>query len=93
MAQGRCAGCGRTDSVRKISQHIINCPEYSRLFQTDRARCLTPAAEYERYRIEDNSALAKAGRRGERLSVRFAEINRHQAASERRWQRPKDILE
>lgn len=93
MAAGRCAGCGRIDSVRKISQHIVDCANFLALYQEDPDRCLTPAAEYERYRREDTSAVARAEQRGTRLAARFAEINRHQSASAARWQRPPDILE
>lgn len=93
MASGRCAGCGRIDSLRKISQHIVDCPLYVDLFHHDPDRCLAPAAEFERYRTEDNSAIARAEQRGTRLSARFAEINRHQAVSTARWLRPPDILE
>lgn len=93
MASGRCAGCGRIDSLRKISQHIVDCQDYHALFAHDPTRCLTPAAEYQRYRHEENSAVARAEQRGTRLAVRFAHINRHQAASAVRWQRPPDILE
>ncbi len=92
MATGRCAGCGRTDSTRKISQHIVGCPQYLNLFQEHPDRCLDPAAEYERYRRDDDSPVARAERRGTRLAERFDEINRHYAASRERWQRPPDIL-
>lgn len=93
MASGRCAGCGRIDSLRKVSQHIVDCPEYLRLFQSDPGRCLAPAAEYERFRREDDSAIARAQQRGTRLAARFAEINRQHAVSAQRWARPPDILE
>lgn len=93
MAAGRCAGCGRTDSLRKISTHIVDCPSYLNLFEHDPGRCLTPAAEYHRHRTEDNTPVAKAEQRGTRLAVRFAEINRQQLACVARWQRPPDILE
>jgi len=93
MAAGRCAGCGRTDSQRKISLHLVDCPQYIDLFQRQPERCLAPAAEYERFRNEDNSVVARAEQRGTRLAARFADINRHQAASAARWARPPDILE
>jgi hypothetical protein len=93
MAAGRCAGCGRIDSVRKVSQHIVDCADYLVLYQADPGRCLTPAGEYERYRREETSAVARAEQRGTRLAARFREINRHQAVSTARWQRPPDILE
>jgi hypothetical protein len=93
MATGRCSGCGRTDSLRKISTHIVDCFAYLDLFQRDPARALGPAAEYERYRAEDRSPEARAEQRGERLQVRFAEINRQQAVSASRWAKPPDILD
>ncbi len=93
MATGRCAGCGRTSSLRRVSQHIVDCPQYLNLYQQDPHRCLAPEAEYERFRREDNSPVAKAEQRGTKLAARFAEINRHQARSAARWQRPPDILE
>lgn len=93
MATGRCAGCGRIDSLRKIGQHIVDCVDYTTLFRTDPDRALTPAEEYQRYRRDETSAVARAEQRGSRLAVRFREINRHQAASTARWARPPDILE
>lgn len=93
MAIGRCAGCGRTASARKISLHIVDCDKYLKLYQHDPERCLGPAAEYERFRVEENSAIARVEQRGTRLAARFAEINKHQAVSAARWARPKDILE
>lgn len=93
MAAGRCAGCGRIDSLRKIRLHIADCTQYLKLFQHDPARCLTPADEYERHCREDKSALARAEQRGTRMTQRFAEYHQHQAASVARWQRPPDILD
>lgn len=93
MATGRCAGCGRTNSARKISLHVLECAEYLALFQRDPSRALTPVAEYDRYRREDATPEARAVRRGQRLHVRFAEINRQQAASASRWACPPDLLE
>lgn len=93
MAAGRCSGCGRKDSLRKINQHVVSCPSYLDLFEHDPARCLDPAAEYERFRTEDNTPEARAQQRGARLELRFAEINRLQAHSATRWARPPDILD
>jgi len=93
MAQGRCAGCGRIDSLRKVSLHIVGCSEYIDLYARHPERCLAPVAEFERYCIEDNSPVARAEQRGTRLAERFAEINQHQHRSAARWARPKDILE
>jgi hypothetical protein len=93
MATGRCAGCGRTDSHRKISLHIVDCHKYLELFQQHPERCLAPVAEHERYRTEDNSPVARAEQRGTRLTARFAEINQHHQRTAARWRRPKDILD
>lgn len=93
MATGRCSGCGRIGSLRKINQHVIDCSQYIELFVSAPLRCLAPAEEYQRYQAQEHSAVAKAEHRGARLAARFAEINRHQAAATVRWQRPPDILE
>lgn len=93
MALGRCSGCGRADSLRKISLHILSCPLYGELFAREPERCLDPAAENERYRAEENTPQARAEQRGERLHQRFSEINRQQAVSASRWARPPDILD
>lgn len=93
MVAGRCAGCGRVDSLRKIGLHIVDCVDYVTLFRSDPDRCLTPAEEYVRFRHEDDSAVARAEQRGTRLAARFREINRHHAVSTARWLRPPDILE
>jgi hypothetical protein len=33
--RGRCQGCGRTGTVKKISSHFIDCPAYAELWQAD----------------------------------------------------------
>jgi hypothetical protein len=63
------------------------------LFRTDPDRCLAPAEEYARYRRDETSAMARAEQRGDRLMIRFRDINRQQAVAVTRWQRPPDILE
>lgn len=93
MASGRCSGCGRADSLRKISTHIVSCPDYAELFQSDPSKALDPAAEHRRFQTEDRSPEARAEQRGERLLVRFADINRQQAASTARWAKPPSILD
>lgn len=93
MPAGRCSGCGRTDSLRKVRLHVVECTDYIELFRQEPARALDPHAEYVRYRREHGSPEARAVQRGHRLEVRFAEINRHQAASTSRWATPPDILE
>ncbi len=93
MATGRCSGCGRADSVSKISLHIVSCQAYSELFQRQPGKCLDPAAEAARYRAEEQNPEARAEQRGVRLEQRFAEINQLQAVSASRWSRPPDILD
>lgn len=93
MALGRCSGCGRIDSHRKIGLHIVSCPDYLSLFVREPDRALDPVAEHDRYRAEDRSPQARAEQRGERLNARFAEINRQQAVSASRWAKPPDILD
>lgn len=93
MTTGRCSGCGRADSLRKIRLHIVDCSLYLDLFQRAPEGALDPAAEHERYRTEDRNPEARAEQRGERLEVRFAEINRQQSLSTFRWAKPPDILD
>lgn len=92
MPAGRCAGCGRTESMRKISLHIVECGRYIDLYARHPERALAPVAEYDRYRRE-NTPEARAEQRGQRLHARFAEINRQQAASVTRWTTPPDLLD
>ncbi len=93
MATGRCSGCGRVDSVRKIILHIVSCKAYTELFQREPGKCLDPAAEAARYRTEEQTPEARAEQRGARLEQRFAEINQLQAVSATRWSKPPDILD
>lgn len=93
MASGRCAGCHKTGSLRTIDTHVNTCEPYLALYRTDPANCPTPAEEYRRHRTEDATPEARALAREQRLTRRFAELNRHQAASTVRWATPPDILE
>lgn len=93
MAAGRCAGCGRIDSLRKISHHMIDCTAYQEIFQNFPALALGPTEEYQRHRREDKTPEARAVQRGLRLRDRFADINRQQMVSAARWATPPDILE
>ncbi len=93
MASGRCAGCGRIESIRKIVLHTIDCPAYLDLYRRDPQKCLSPAEELERHRGEDTTAEARAQRRSDRAKLRSIEHNRHQAASAKRWATPPDLLD
>jgi hypothetical protein len=93
MSAGRCAGCGQTDSCKKVELHVLGCPEYLRLYREDPERCLDPAAEYRRYKAQDDTSEARAARRDLRLQRRFADLEAQHSAQASRWVRPKDILE
>ena len=93
MPSGRCAGCGSTGSVRKVSTHILTCHEYLALFRQSPQRCLDPQAEHERYKTEDDTSEARAARRDQRLKSRFVKLDGQQRFAARRWQQLKDILE
>lgn len=92
MPSGRCSGCGRTGSLRTVNQHVVDCSDYLTLFLTEPSRCLTPAAEHQRHRVEDTTPEVRARHRGDRLTRRFTELTRQQNASARRWSTPPDIL-
>lgn len=92
MALGRCAGCGRTGSCKKVEVHALTCPQYLELFRTQPERCLDPAAEHDRHK-EQNTSEARAAQRDIRLRARFAEMERQQNIQGQRWRKPKDILD
>lgn len=93
MPTGRCPGCGTSGSCKKINSHVLTCPDFLRLFREHPERCLHPADEYARYKREEDTSEARAGRRERRLSDRFAEMERIAQIAAARWRRPKDILE
>ena len=92
MSAGRCSGCGRIDSLRKIRLHIVGCEDYIGLFRQTPADALDPHIDYVRHR-RAQSPETRAVLRGHRLEARFAEINRQQQVSTSRWATPPDILE
>lgn len=92
MAAGRCAGCGQTDSIRKIQIHVNGCREFIDLFRVNPERCLDPVAEYDRYKAEDDSPEARAERRDGRLQQRFADLDQRQTRAAQRWSPERDIL-
>ncbi len=92
MATGRCAGCGFTDSSKKVEVHALACQGYLELFRTAPGQCLDPVVEQARYRNEEDTSEARAQRRDKRLSDRYAETEYLSDLAARRWQRPPDIL-
>lgn len=92
MASGRCSGCGRTGSAKKIALHIISCPAYIELHRTAPAQCLSPAAEADRHRT-DNTQQHRAQLRDERLLARFAALDNEVRVQAERWRTPPDLLD
>jgi hypothetical protein len=92
MAAGRCAGCGHTETVRKVELHILTCQHYLTLFRSEPGRCLAPEAELQRHRTHDNTSEHRAARRDDRLRHQFADLDRQQQRSVARWRTPPDIL-
>lgn len=93
MPTGRCAGCGFTNSSKKVQVHVLDCSDYLALFRQSPQRCLDPDAEHARYKAEEDNSTARAKRRDRRLQDRFAELERQASIQATRWQQPKDILE
>lgn len=93
MPQGRCAGCGFTDSDRKAKHHVAVCGDYFELFKNDPDKALDPVDELRRYRTEEMTSGARAVRRDQRLSARFDQLDALQQQQVSRWSKPKDILE
>jgi hypothetical protein len=92
MPAGRCAGCGLIESMRKIQIHTLTCEPYLRLYQSDPHSCPDPAAELARYRVRSNTFESRALARDQRLSSRFAALDRHQTRQAARWATPPDLL-
>lgn len=94
MAQGRCAGCGKTDgSAKALNKHILQCPDYIALYKVDPARALTPEAEWERWQAEENNPEAREAAREERIATRIAESVAKLDKQHSRWATPPDILD
>ncbi len=92
MSLGRCSGCGYSSASTKVNNHVMTCSAYAALYRQNPGRCLSPTAEYERYRTVEDSPEARAARRETRIQVILADMERQYAAQAVRWQRPKDIL-
>jgi len=88
MAQGRCAGCGQSGSVKAVQSHIMGCAAYARLYQEDKDKALSPGEEYVRWQAE--------GKRAASTEIRGAAIGRNEARRLQqadRFARLPDILE
>lgn len=93
MTQGRCPGCGLVDaSCKKITSHVLHCPDYIALYKSDPDKCLDPESEYLRWRTEDQSVEARAAAKEERLAARFAENDSRRLEQADRW-KPRNLLD
>ncbi len=92
MPTGRCSGCGYSDSCKKVEVHVLACAGYRQRFAEAPGQCLDPAAEHARFKAEEDTREARAERRDQRLSDRFAEMDRLAAHQVDRWRQPPDIL-
>lgn len=88
MAQGRCAGCGRTGECRAVQEHVMECPDWLRLYREDSARALPPAQELERWKAGDQQA-----ERIVRLDTQIQATDDRRAAGTARFARRKDPLD
>jgi hypothetical protein len=80
---GRCAGCLLTGDLKRVDWHVLCCAAFARLYRKDRARALTPALEYARWRREegaDERAADLAGRVADTQSARAASVARFTVA-------------
>lgn len=94
MAQGRCAGCGKTgQSCKGMKNHILECPAYVKLYKSDPSKALMPEQEFERWQREENSEEARAAARDVRLAAKFAELDSKRDAQSERWAQPPDLLD
>lgn len=94
MAQGRCAGCGKTGtSCKGMKNHIMSCPEYIQLYQKDPSKALEPGPEFARWQREENSEEARAEAKDKRLAARFAALDVKRDKQSSRWATPPDLLD
>ena len=92
MSAGRCAGCGNIGSSAQMNRHVLTCAAFLGLFRKRPEQCLDPEAEYERFKVEEDSSEARAQRRDARLERQFADQTVRRDWETDRWA-PRDILE
>jgi hypothetical protein len=64
---GRCAGCGlENKSCKVIKSHIMTCPDYKKLWQTDPDKALEPEDCFKQHKLEMDAS------KGDRREVRIA---------------------
>lgn len=88
MASGRCAGCGKSGTVKAVQSHIMSCAAFAALYKADKTRALSPAEEYVRWQAE--------GKRAASMEMRGASKGRNEARRQQqagRFARLPDILE
>lgn len=87
--KGRCAGCGLSGSVARVSAHARYCPEYRELYRSAPERALSPEEEYARWQDSEE----RQERREQRREAAIAEADRRRDVHRRRWATPPDPLE
>lgn len=90
MLRGRCSGCGKEDTTRKVQIHITQCPEYLALFRSHPDRALDPAAEYVKSQqpeaLQDSEDVREAQREAKREAHReLTEFRK--TTTLKRWER------
>lgn len=80
-------------SLRKVTTHVVVCPDYAQLYREDPARALSPEDEYNRWKVEDHSPEARAERKDQKQQDMWVKLDRSRDASDKRWATPPDILE
>lgn len=83
---GRCEGCGRTDSVRKVTSHIQGCDRWLALYASDPALALSPEESARQWK-----GGGRASERAAYLLAVTSDIEGRRAAALERF-RPVDIL-
>lgn len=90
MSRGRCSGCGLEDaSCSKIRTHVMSCPQYVALFQSEPQRCLDPEDEYVQHKAWLGSEEGQAAREERREVVTQAARaagEKRVAAARSRWE-------
>lgn len=86
-AQGRCAGCGKTGTARKIDVHTLDCEDFQVLHARSPAAALGAQAEYARWAGAD-----KAQGRLDRRDTGLAVTRAARAVQAQRFARLPDVL-
>jgi hypothetical protein len=75
-----------------MDSHIMTCPAYLEVYKQDPTRALDPRAEFDRWKLDEDSPESRAVAKDARLAKRFADLDARREVQTERWARPKDIL-